>query len=221
MRARGCYACSLEAQTGGVSLASYRSLGQEIRQLPARAGETRVVAIDGPAGSGKSSFADRVASVLSAPVLRTDDICAGWGGLRAVPARLVEWVLMPLATSRRPRYRRYDWEREAYGDWIELPKVETLIIEGVMSGSRAASPYLSMVIWVTAPEAIRLERGVQRDGEDYRQRWTEWMHDERELFERDGTLERVSVLVDGAPQLEHDPSISFVRLDGPIPHQRS
>lgn len=46
------------------------------------------------------------------------------------------------------------------------------------------------------------------------------MRDERELFERDRTLERVSVLVDGAPQQEHDASIAFVRLDGPISHQR-
>lgn len=187
--------------------------------MPARAGETRVIAIDGPAGSGKSSFAERLASVLSLPVLRTDDICTGWGGLPEVPARLVEWVLMPLAGSKPPRYRRYDWEREAYGDWIELPKVETLIIEGVMSGSLAASPYLSMVIWVTAPEATRLQRGVQRDGEHHRQRWLEWMRHERELFERDGTLERASVVVDGAPQLQHA-TTSFVRLDGSVPHQR-
>lgn len=109
-----------EAQTAPVSIVSYRGLGAEIRQLRARAGETRAIAIDGPAGSGKSSFTERLAGALSAPVLRTDDICARWGGLREVPGRLVEWVLMPLATSEPPRYRRYDWEREAYGDWISI-----------------------------------------------------------------------------------------------------
>lgn len=211
---------TFEAQTRCVSIASYRDLGEEILRLPPRAGATRVVAIDGPAGSGKSSFANRLARTLAAPVLRTDDICAGWGGLREVPERLVEWVLMPLATSQPPRYRRYDWEREAYGDWIELPKAETLIIEGVMSGSRAASPYLSMVIWVTAPEATRLERGIHRDGEHCRQRWKEWMREERELFERDRNLERVSLFVEGAPRQEHDASSSFVRLDDPTPYPR-
>lgn len=150
--------------------------------------------------------------MLQAPVLHIDDLCAGWAGLREVPARVVEWILMPLAASQGARYRRYDWERKRYVEWIDVPDSDNLIVEGVMSGSLLAAPYLSMLIWVTAPEATRLERGIRRDGESSRDNWIEWIREERELFDRERTLERAAVLVDGAPQQQFDVSASFVPL---------
>ena len=47
----------------------YLDLAEWIRVRSPRAGPSRIVAIDGPAGSGKSVFAARLAHVLTAPVI--------------------------------------------------------------------------------------------------------------------------------------------------------
>lgn len=193
-----------------MTIATYLELADRIRTLPARAGATRVIAVDGPAGSGKSAFAAKVAAALEAPMVHLDDLCPGWEGMRRAAPRLVQWVLQPLATGTPARYRRYDWERDRDAEWHEVPERPILIVEGVTSGSKAVSPYLSFLIWVTAPREVRLARGIARDGEAYRSRWEAWSLEEDESFSTDATRERADLRVDGSPTLPHDPEREFV-----------
>ncbi|NDZ89225.1 hypothetical protein G3I23_27350, partial [Streptomyces sp. SID10115] len=52
-------------------------LADILRRLPPSCGPVRLVAVDGHAGSGKSTFAGRLAEALGgAPVLRLDDIAS-------------------------------------------------------------------------------------------------------------------------------------------------
>lgn len=95
-----------------------------VRAAPARAGATRVIAVDGRAGSGKSTLAGRLARRLDAPVVHMDDLHPGWDGLAAAVPRLVEWVLGPLAGGRGARYRRYDWHRGEYAEWVRVPRAD-------------------------------------------------------------------------------------------------
>jgi uridine kinase len=69
---------------------------------------------------------------------------------------------------------------------------------------------LAYRIWVDAPEDLRLQRGVRRDGESHRHLWTDWQVREREFFAADGTRERADLIVDGAPEVPHDPDTEFV-----------
>ena len=188
---------------------TYEDLARRIRGLAPRAGDTRVIAIDGPAGSGKTSFARRLASALDAPVLHLDDLCPGWDGLDEAPARLVDWVLEPLATDGLARYRRYDWDAERYQEWHDIPAAPALIVEGVGTGSRIAAPYLSLLVWVTAPLDLRMARGTERDGEVSRERWETWARRENELFAREGIQERADLRVNGAAAIAHDPEREF------------
>lgn len=181
-------------------VATFESVAAEIRSLPPCAGATRVTAVDGPAGAGKTTFAGRLAAELGAAVVHVDDLCPGWTGLSAVSGRVVEWILSPLAAHQIARYRRYDWERDEYAEWHDVPAVHDLVLEGVMSASRAAAPYLSFVVWVIAPVPVRLERGVARDGEAYRARWLHWISEEDILFQREQPLRRAGLVVDGAPR---------------------
>ena len=48
-----------------------------------RCGATRLIAIDGPSGAGKTTLARDVAAVLAAPTIHMDDLYPGWDGLRA------------------------------------------------------------------------------------------------------------------------------------------
>src|SRR6478735_90882 len=76
---------------------------------PARLGPVRLVAVDGPAGSGKTTFAERLAGELGAPVVHLDDLLEGWTDLRSMWPRLEKWVLAPLRRGDDAAYRTYDW----------------------------------------------------------------------------------------------------------------
>jgi phosphoribulokinase/uridine kinase family protein len=156
------------------------------------AGGTRVLAVDGPSGSGKTTLANLVGEALGqAPVVHLDDLYPGWDGLADVVPRLVEWVLQPLAEGRPVRYRRYDWERGEYAEWVDVAVgvgsgASTLIVEGVGAGAVPCAPYLSLLVWLDAPTAVRFERGIARDGEGYRPHWQRWAEQEnRYLAEHD------------------------------------
>jgi uridine kinase len=157
---------------------------------------TRVLAIDGHSGSGKTTFAESVRSCLETgsaagpntglvPVVHLDSIYPGWDGLADSVPLLVEWVLQPLAEGRQVRYRRYDWDRNEYAEWIDVrtdPVPPVLIVEGVGAGSLPCAPYLSLLVWVEAPAAVRFGRGMARDGESYRPHWQRWADQEDRLF---------------------------------------
>jgi uridine kinase len=194
-------------------VASYADLARVIRDRPARAGATRLVGVDGPAGSGKSVFAERLGAALSATIVCLDDLTPAWSGPDKEAAILVERVLRPLALGGHARYQRFDWVRNEYVEWRAVPRGPTLLVEGVGSGSRIVRPYLSMLIWVEAPTALRLTRGLERDGEVYRPQWDRWREREDRLFRLEETRECAEIRVDGAPTVAHDPRREYVTLD--------
>jgi uridine kinase len=195
-----------------VTVVALTDLVARLRESPARAGSTRVLAIDGRGGSGKTMLADRLASLLDAPVVHMDDLYPGWDGLSAAVPILREWILEPLARGAKARYQRYDWSRDAYGEWVDAPPSDTLVVEGCGCGSRLAAPYLSMLLWVEAPRAVRFGRGIERDGETFRPHWERWALQEDALFAAEGTRQRADYRIDGAPSAPHDPGMEVVLL---------
>jgi hypothetical protein len=167
---------------------------------PPSAGNTRVIAVDGLSGAGKTTLAAQLRAALGdVPVVHLDDFYPGWDGLADVVPRLVEWVLQPLDDGRAVRYRRYDWEHAEYAEWVDVPLAatagatgvegqagSTLIVEGVGAGALPCAPYLSLLVWLEAPTAVRFERAIARDGDSYRPHWHRWAEQEnRYLTEHD------------------------------------
>src|SRR5665647_2953269 len=57
-----------------------------------RCGTTKVVAVDGPSGAGKTDFATALAGQLpSAQLLHMDDLYPGWSGLAQAVTDLHHW----------------------------------------------------------------------------------------------------------------------------------
>lgn len=157
----------------------------------------RLVCVDGPAGSGKTTLASALAEVLGgAPVVHMDDLYPGWDGLGRVDALVLD-LLRPLAEGRAGRYRRYDWTRGEYAEQHVVPAGPWVVLEGVGAGGSAWATWTTLLVWVEVPAPLRLDRGMQRDGEEVRERWVQWMADEEALFDRDGTRARADVDVDG------------------------
>jgi uridine kinase len=192
------------------------SLLDYVQAAPARLGRTRLISVDGPAGSGKSSLAGRIAARAEARglhtlVLHMDDLYDGWNGAVRGFGLLRDHVLKRLADGREGRYRRYDWNLGAYAELHVVPvTLDLLIVEGVTSADRDADAWQSLRVWIETTNEIRLERGIARDGEALRDHWLDWMRWERDHFAVENTRGRADVIVDGSPTQPHDPETQLV-----------
>ena len=168
----------------------------------ARLGQVRLVCVDGPAGSGKTTFADRLADRLGqgqATVVHLDDLYEGWSGLEGTLwDRVSAQVLEPLRDGRPGRFQRYDWEAGRFDGWVDVPVAPVLVLEGCGSGRREAAEATTLLVWVEAPRDLRLRRGLERDGEHLRDRWTAWMDAEQRHFAANDTRARADVRIDGS-----------------------
>ena len=173
-----------------------RSVDHFLRSVSAReprCGSTRVVAIDGPSGSGKSSLADRLADASGALVLRTDAFVPGWRGLERMPATLAHELLEPLSRDEVARPRRWDWERGRWGEPLVVEPTSLLVLDGCGSGSRVLRPHLTALVWLDAPTEVRKERALARDGETFAPWWDTWAEQEARLFAAEGTRDAADV----------------------------
>jgi hypothetical protein len=169
--------------------------------LPPSCGRTRLVAVDGHAGSGKSTFATWLAEALGGvPVLRLDDLAThrepfGWSG------RLHEQVVGPLARGEAARYAPYDWTRRRFGEPRELcpAGAPLVLVEGVGAARREVRPWLARVLWMEVPRAEAWARGRRRDGPGLAAFWDEWEGAERAHFGRDPSRPHADLLVQQCP----------------------
>jgi hypothetical protein len=160
-------------------------------------GRGRLICVDGPAGSGKTTLAAEIASLAGgAAVIHMDDLFEGWSGLARIDEQL-DSLLRPLTDGFSGSYRWWDWPGNAWAETILVPPARLLVLEGVGSGSRAFADLITVLAWVEVPFELRRERGLARDGLALADHWEQWGRDERALFAREGTRERADVVLDG------------------------
>jgi uridine kinase len=197
---------------------TYAALAAAVRAGPARLGRTRLVCVDGPAGSGKTTLAARLATALGpgTAVVHMDDLYAGWS-LVGGAARLAAGVLRPLAEGRPGSFFRFDWIAERFDDVpTPVPVPDVLVVEGCGSSPRSVDAWTTLRIWVEAPPALRLARGLARDGEDLADHWRRWQQEESALFAAEDTRARAHLRVDGAPSSANN---GLVLLDDVSPQR--
>lgn len=197
---------------------TYADLAGVVRAAPARFGGTRLVAVDGPSAAGKTHFAVRLAAACApgTPVVHTDDLLDGWGDQLTFWPRLERLLLGPLRSGRPARYRRYDWDAGRFGEsWVEVAPAPVVVLEGVSAARAAIRPELTLAVFVTAPEPVRLARSVARDGVASQSYLQAWRRRERRHFAADRTAEHADLLVDTAAGAGHDPAQQYVRVAGP------
>jgi uridine kinase len=183
-------------------------LARNVDALAAK-GTTRLIAIDGWGGSGKSRLAAELEKRLpSVTVVHTDDFAGphqpGWDW-----QRFSREVLDPLLADRPARFQRYDWDRDKLGEWRQVPAGGTVIVEGISSSRRELGPVWDFVIWVDCPRELRLRRGIERDGEALRWKWeTVWMPEEEAYVRQQDPIGRANIVVDGVDAHFYDPGLT-------------
>jgi hypothetical protein len=179
---------------------TFAGLAAQVLAASPMLGSTRLVCVDGPAGSGKTTFAARLADALgdSVTVVHMDDLYAGWTLTGAV-ARLTAGVLRPLAGRDAGEYHPYDWAAGRFSpEAVRVPPSPVLVVEGCGSGARDLAPWTTLLSWVEAPPPLRLARGLARDGAELEGHWRRWQVIEAAAFAADGTRARAGLRVDGA-----------------------
>ncbi|ASW56340.1 uridine kinase [Plantactinospora sp. KBS50] len=188
---------------------TYPQLARRIRSAPARLGAVRLVAVDGPSGAGKTYFTERLAAALRradnrtgtaepVTVLHTDDLLDGWSDQFTFWRRLDERVLRPLRSGRPGGYHRYDWDSGRFTEaLVPVPAAGVLLLEGVSAARAAIRPELTLAVFVTAPDRLRLDRVLARDGARIRPQLLRWRAAEAEHFAADRTAAAVDLVIDG------------------------
>lgn len=160
---------------------------------PPTLGEGRLICIDGLAGAGKTTLSASLAALTGAPVIHTDELLEGWGGLPRL-GDTIDAVLRPLASGQPSRWRRWDWHASAWAETHAISPAPLLIIDGVGSGASTYDELITTLVWIEADRDLRLERGLARDGEHMRSEWERWLDDEAVLHARERTRERADLV---------------------------
>ncbi|MFI9357923.1 uridine kinase [Streptomyces lydicus] len=170
-------------------------LAARLRALPPSCGPVRLIAVDGHAGSGKSTFAGQLAAALGdAPVVHTDDL-ATHEELFAWSERFREQVLEPLSRGGAARYGVYDWVRGEFTEERALAPAPVVLVEGVGTGRRTLRPYLACLLWMELASEHSWERGQLRDGPGLSAFWSGWIPAERAHFAADPSRPYADFLV--------------------------
>lgn len=179
-----------------------------LRSLPPSCGPVRLIAVDGHAGSGKSTFCGRLASALGdAPVLRLDDL-ATHEELFSWTDRLRAQVLDPFSRGETARYAPYDWTARRFGPPRTLEPAPVVLIEGVGAGRTAVRPWLAGLLWIEGDSEASWERGRHRDGPGLAEFWDGWTAAEQRHFAADPSYPFADAVIRRTP-------VGYVWLEGP------
>lgn len=201
-------------------------LAGTVLDAPPRLGPVHLMAVDGPSGSGKTTLAARVEAAFTrhprrprTALVHLDDLYEGWSGMRSdrgsgtVSTRLVADLLDPLRAGRAGGWRRYDWHAHAFAEWHAVPAADVVVLEGCGAADPAFDAWTSIRLWVEAPESLRTQRGLDRDGAQMTAHLGSWRVEEDAMFTDRRTRDRADLRVDGAPSTPHDPDLEVVLLD--------
>ena len=121
-----------------------------------------LVLIDGIAGSGKTTLSVKIAGILNANLVHSDDV--GWC---ADPihwdVEMFDGIVNPWLDKKNVAYRPTGWIKENRPGSIDVDPNKALIIEGMGASRKTLRAIATFSIWVDAEPEIARNRVIQRD----------------------------------------------------------
>ena len=148
------------------------------------------IAIDGPGGSGKSTFANTLGGYLpNCEVIQFDEFYIPESDPMIIGSnfdwkRLINQVLLPFKNTSTCKYQIYDWNTNTLNEWKKIENSKYIIIEGVTASRLELREYIDFIIFINVPYEIGLARGIERDGIEIKEKWVNnWMPREKNYLE--------------------------------------
>lgn len=146
-----------------------------------------IIAIDGPAGAGKTTLAEHLSAALSlkykCATLHMDDLYNGWSS--PFDHHFTDALVAACTShqnSKRYSLSHFNWSKGAYSPAIEMPQADLLLLEGVGASHKLIRPFLTAAIWVDIEPLQGMERVIKRDGEAISLQMQSWLLQQEELF---------------------------------------
>jgi cytidylate kinase len=173
------------------------AIAAAVHRAPPSAGGTVVVAIDGRSGAGKTALADELARRHGWPVVRLELVYPGWDGLAEGVRIVTEEVLEPLSRGESASHPVWDWSAGRWGRRRPVRPTPVLVLEGCGSLAPGPTDHVAVGVWVEAPEDVRKERALARDGDVFAPHWARWARQEEALLRHGHPAGRADLVVEG------------------------
>ena len=181
-----------------------------------KCGQTKIVVIDGPAGSGKTTLAKSLSRLFeNCPIIHMDEIYEGWENalLQKTSNDLTDWIINPLLESKTIEFIKYDWNLEKRIEKVVINLPNVLIIEGVGSSSFDISKHACLKLWIEVDKDTGINRVLTRDGQQIQEQMKKWQSQESKFFIENNSKENSDIWIDGDPVVKIDTSSQFVRTN--------
>jgi uridine kinase len=156
----------------------------------------KIILIDGPAGSGKTTLSLKLQDELQCEVIHLDDHYNGWDeALEQGLSNTLLTILNNFSEGKACQVATFDWHKYRFDGYREIQPAEALIIEGVGAGQSLARKYATTLYWVEAEPEIAFNRVLDRDGLDYENRIREWQIREAKHFIDERTREFADFII--------------------------
>ncbi|MCX6438269.1 MAG: AAA family ATPase [Actinobacteria bacterium] len=167
---------------------------------PSKVGKTHIIAIDGPAGAGKTTLALQISQALSSrfsvDVVHMDDLYNGWD--HALGENLTEQLSKIIEAQRKLQtyaLPQFDWNENKYSHTRDLKPSQILILEGVGSAREIVRNSATTTIWIEVDRTIGIKRVIARDGEKIESHMKQWLIDQEIYFTSDKTRESTQFIL--------------------------
>jgi len=159
-----------------------------------------IIAIDGPAGAGKTTLASTIFLALSphisTTVIHMDELYPGWeGAIGDELTKSLTWITSCHKAKKPLLYSSFNWVANEFADPKSHPSTQLLILEGVASAQIAIDESLATSIWLDLDPLIGYQRVIDRDGEKISREMTQWLVMQEQHFAADRTKERCEFLL--------------------------
>lgn len=162
------------------------------------------IAVDGHGGSDKSTFAIKLAKLLDASIIETDDF-AGIENLKNCYIPLIAKVFQPIAKGAKTLQIQpiISWDGEQAKPVKNINVKPIMILEGVASCRKEFEPFLAYKIFIDTKKVTCIARGVKRDQEftgikhnDLKPIWQGWQEEELKFYAIDNSNAKADLIID-------------------------
>ena len=159
-----------------------------------------VIAIDGPAGAGKTTLAHEIFLALSPKmtvnVIHMDDLYDGWeNALTDDLTKILKYLVIAHQSQKPANFAKYNWTTESFDPTEVITPADLLVLEGVGSGDKSLQDQLAALIWIDIDPEIGVKRVIERDGTKVSIQMQKWLGTQQQYFSQHSTREKADFIL--------------------------